>query len=73
MAEKIACPACDAHLSSIYSAFQEERSCPNCGLPFPMRKYLEAEQRAVRAEREAGFLRGQLCAIANVLNCKQSD
>jgi DNA repair exonuclease SbcCD ATPase subunit len=27
------CPACDAHLSSVYSAFREERPCPECGLP----------------------------------------
>jgi DNA repair exonuclease SbcCD ATPase subunit len=27
------CPACDAHLSSVYSAFQDERPCPECGLP----------------------------------------
>jgi uncharacterized protein (UPF0212 family) len=27
------CPACDAHLSSVYAAYQDERPCPECGLP----------------------------------------
>lgn len=33
MSEKMTCPACEAHLSSILRAFEEGRPCPECGLP----------------------------------------
>lgn len=33
MSEKMTCPACDSHLSSILRAFTEGRDCPSCGLP----------------------------------------
>ena len=33
MADKMTCPACDAHLSSVLMAFEEGQPCPNCGLP----------------------------------------
>jgi hypothetical protein len=33
MADKMTCPACDAHLSDVLRAFNEGRPCPSCGLP----------------------------------------
>lgn len=90
MTDKMTCPACDAHLSAIHRAFQEERPCPNCGLPHEaavavigaasrgaavelQRKYLEAEQRAARAEREANALRNKLKAIEQVVGQPSGD
>jgi Zn-finger nucleic acid-binding protein len=32
MAEKMTCPACNAHLSSVRTAFLDGDPCPNCGL-----------------------------------------
>lgn len=32
MSNKMTCPACDSHTSSILNAFEEARPCPNCGL-----------------------------------------
>lgn len=32
MGQKMTCPACDSHSSSVLNAFEEGRPCPNCGL-----------------------------------------
>ncbi len=32
MSRKMTCPACNAHTSSVFAAFEEGRPCPNCGL-----------------------------------------
>ena len=32
MSQKMTCPACNAHLSSVYQAFENGEPCPNCGL-----------------------------------------
>lgn len=33
MSNKTTCPACDAHTSAVFMAFNEEEPCPYCGLP----------------------------------------
>lgn len=32
MSNKMACPACGSHTSSVLAAFEEGRPCPECGL-----------------------------------------
>jgi DNA repair exonuclease SbcCD ATPase subunit len=33
MGDRMTCPACGAHLSSVLHAFAEGEPCPSCGLP----------------------------------------
>lgn len=64
MADKMTCPACDAHLSSVLQAFREGDPCPVCGLPADAASAVLAAQkrgadvelveRLTKAEQRAG-------------------
>lgn len=45
------CPGCDAHLSSIYQAFERGEPCPNCGLPFDVAEQVVAVRNRVADEK----------------------
>jgi hypothetical protein len=63
MSNKATCPACDAHTSSVWTAFADGDPCPYCGLPAGAAEAFEnARQRgadealieqAARAEQRA--------------------
>jgi uncharacterized protein YlaN (UPF0358 family) len=51
MAEKMTCPACDSHTSSILRAFEDGLPCPVCGLSNrAANEVLDAERRAITEE-----------------------
>lgn len=51
MADKMTCPGCDAHLSSILRAYDDGEPCPNCGLSWAAVDELFTKRRAVAVSR----------------------
>lgn len=51
VADKMTCPGCDAHLSSVQRAYDRGEPCPNCGLSFLAMDELFRKRRTVAASR----------------------
>lgn len=51
MADKMTCPGCDAHTSSVYDAYWDEKPCPHCGLSYGAMAELDEKRRTVRVSR----------------------
>jgi DNA repair exonuclease SbcCD ATPase subunit len=77
------CPACDAHLSSVYSAFQDERPCPECGLPHDAAVAVlkaaergageDLQRRYTKAEQRAARAEREANALRNKLRAIESE
>lgn len=51
MSEKMTCPGCGAHTSSVRTAYVEGEPCPNCDLPAEATaQVLDARRRSADAE-----------------------
>lgn len=51
VSRKMTCPGCDAHTSSVVTAFDEGDPCPYCGLPATAtEEILDARKRAADAD-----------------------
>lgn len=51
MADKMTCPGCDAHLSSVLNAFDRGEPCPVCGLSYATAAELDEKRRTVGESR----------------------
>lgn len=51
MGDKMTCPGCDAHTSSVYTAYWDEKPCPHCGLSYGAMAELDEKRRTVRVSR----------------------
>lgn len=54
MSDKMTCPGCDAHLSSVLRAYNDGEPCPNCGLSYTSTAELLDRRRVVAESRANG-------------------
>jgi len=60
MADKMTCPACESHTSSILAAFNNDLPCPVCRLPADAaRAVIEAEERHVSEELQQRYIEAE--------------
>lgn len=51
MSDKMTCPGCDSHTSSVLQAFGNDEPCPHCGLSYGTAAELAEKHRTVRLSR----------------------
>lgn len=51
VSDKMTCPGCDAHLSSVMRAYNDGLPCPNCGLSYAAMEELFEKRRTVGVSR----------------------
>lgn len=51
MSDKMTCPGCEAHLSSVLRAYNDGLPCPNCGLSYTAMDELFKKRRTVAVSR----------------------
>lgn len=56
MSAKMTCPGCQAHMSDVQRAYEDDEPCPHCGLPADAAsKVIYARSRAADADLTARY------------------